>query len=202
MIIVRIIRLLRKKRKWRKMNPHNTTFIKRAQYLDQLEVGKYTYGELNVESFANIHKVKIGNYVSIARNVTFVIDAGHYTDHVSTFPFKVKLMKEKMEAISKGDIVVDDDVWIGYSSIILSGVHIGQGAVIAAGAVVSKDVPPYSIVGGIPAEVIKYRFSSEMISELLKIDYSKLTEEQIIEHIDGLYEGLTDVRQLDWMPRK
>lgn len=76
------------------------------------------------------------------------------------------LQKVKHEATSKGDIVVKDDVWIGYGSIILSGVHIGQGAVIAAGSVVSHDVPPYAIVGGVPARLIKYRFSEEMTKKL------------------------------------
>ena len=107
-----------------------------------------------------------------------------------------------LEAISKGDIIIDDDVWIGYGATILSGVHISQGAVVAACAVVTKDVPPYAIVGGVPAKVIKYRFEPEMIEELMKVDYSKLTKEQIEQHIDELYAGLKDKKQLDWMPKK
>ena len=71
----------------------------------------------------------------------------------------------------------------------MSGVHIGQGAVVAAGAVVTKNVPPYAIVGGVPAKLIKYRFSSNMIEELLKIDYSKLPEEMIKGHIDELIQN-------------
>ena len=84
----------------------------------------------------------------------------------------------------------------------MSGVHIGQGAVVAAGAVVTKDVPPYAIVGGVPAKVIKYRFEPEMIEELLKVDYSKLTKKDIEKHIDDLYTELKDPSQLDWMPKK
>ena len=84
----------------------------------------------------------------------------------------------------------------------MSGVHIDQGAVVAAGAVVTKDVPPYAIVGGVPAKVIKYRFEPEMIEELLKVDYSKLTNEDIEKHIDDLYMELKDPSQLDWMPKK
>ena len=84
----------------------------------------------------------------------------------------------------------------------MSGVHIGQGAVVAAGAVVTHDVPPYAIVGGVPAKVIKYRFGPEMIEELLKVDYSKLTEDMVREHIDELYEELKDAGQLAWMPKR
>ncbi|MGN9105593.1 DapH/DapD/GlmU-related protein [Oliverpabstia intestinalis] len=96
-------------------------------------------------------------------------------------------MNVEVESFAKGDIRVDDDVWIGYGASIMSGVHIGQGAVVAAGAVVTKDVPPYAIVGGVPAKVIKYRFEPEMIEELLKVDYSELTKEDIEKHIDDLY---------------
>ena len=111
-------------------------------------------------------------------------------------------MNEKQEGVSKGNIIVDDDVWIGFRSTILSGVHIGQGAIVAAGSVVTKDVPPYAIVGGVPAKVIKYRFSPEMITELLRVDYSQLTEELVKEHIEDLYKDLEDKGQLQWLPKK
>ena len=114
----------------------------------------------------------------------------------------VECFHEYSERFSKGNIEVDDDVWIGYGATIMSGVHIGQGAVVAAGAVVTKDVAPYAIVGGVPAKIIKYRFPETMIEELLKIDYSKLTEEAIKSHIDELYTELEDVGQLEWLPKK
>ena len=170
--------------------------------LDNVFVGKETYGNLIVDNYNNIYKLVIGNYCSIATNVMFILDADHYTNHISTFPFKVKVLGEKQEGVSKGDIIVEDDVWIGYGATILSGVHIGQGAVVAAGAVVSKDVPPYAIVGGVPAKVIKYRFEPNMIEELLKVDYSKLTKEDIEKHIDDLHAELKDPSQLDWMSKK
>jgi serine acetyltransferase len=110
------------------------------------------------------------------------------------------------EAFSKGNIVIDDDVWIGYGVTILSGVHIGQGAVVAAGAVVTKDVPPYAIVGGVPAKIIKYRFSPEIIEELMKIDYSKLEEDDIKNHIDDLYSEIKTVEDakkiVGWMQKE
>lgn len=167
-----------------------------------VSVGTGSYGELNVISFRiNAHLV-IGNFVSIAQQVTFLLDVEHTTTSISTYPFKTKILETGDEAISKGDIIVDDDVWIGYGATILSGVHIGQGAVIAAGAVVTKDVPPYAIVGGIPANVIKYRFEPALIEELLKIDYSRLDREMISQHIEELYQDLTKAEQLEWLPKK
>lgn len=87
------------------------------------------------------------------------------------------MLKKEWETQAKGNIIVNDDVWIGDSALILSGVEIGQGAVIAAGAVVTEDVPPYAVVGGVPAKVIKYRFRDDVIKELVKIDYAKVDRE-------------------------
>lgn len=166
-------------------------------------MGNGTYGGILVFNDVPTCNLIIGNYCSIAANVVFLLGHDHRVDCLSTFPYKAEVLHEqKSEAISKGDIILDDDVWIGYGATIMSGVHIGQGAVIAAGAVVTKDVPPYAIVGGVPARVIKYRFEPEQIEELLKIDYSKLTKEEIEKHIDELYVELKDKRQLDWMPKK
>ena len=170
---------------------------------ERVSVGKYTYGPINALFFDSDSLLKIGNFCSIAPSVTFIVSADHYLNHISTYPFKVKITNTtNYEAITKGDIIVEDDVWIGYGTTIMSGVHIGQGAVIAAGAVVTKNVPPYAIVGGVPAKIIKYRFSSEIIEELLKVDYSKLTEDLIGSHIDELYTELKDVRQLAWLPKR
>jgi acetyltransferase-like isoleucine patch superfamily enzyme len=201
--LLKTIKLNSFKRKWRKENSHNQTLPIAKFDTNLVSVGIGTYGELNVVSFSNDCKLKLGNYISIAQEVTFLLNVEHYTNHISAYPFKVKTLHiQKAEAFSKGDIVVDDDVWIGYGATILSGVHIGQGAIVAAGAVVTKDVPPYAIVGGVPAKVIKYRFSEEIINELLKVDYSKLTEEQIKDHIDDLYTDLNVTDQLKWLPKK
>ena len=177
------------KRAWRRQNQHNGTFPMNRFPIECVTVGNESYGELSVVTFADKTRLKIGHYVSISQEVKFMLDVEHYIDHISTFPFKVKVLKEcPYEAFSKGDIIVDDDVWIGYGSIIMSGVHIGQGAIVAAGAVVTKDVPPYAIVGGVPASVIKYRFDEEIIKELSKIDYSKLDKQTIQNNISMLYE--------------
>ena len=188
--------------KWRKLNRLNTTYAVDFFDMSLVKVGKYTYGGLRVLTYNKSNKLLVGNFCSIGPNVTFVLSADHFLNHISTFAYKVKVLNEKLEGVSKGDIIVGDDVWIGYGATILSGIHIGQGAVVAAGAVVTSNVPPYAIVGGVPAKVIKYRFKQDMIDELLKIDYGNLTKEEIEQHIDDLYEVLEDKRQLDWMPRK
>lgn len=191
------------KRKWRERNAHNGIELETACDFDAVTVGKCSYGKLNAVSFAGQNKLHIGNYVSIAQQVTFLLDVEHYIDRISTYPFQVKILQTTdYEAFGKGNIVVDDDAWIGYGATIMSGVHIGQGAVVAAGAVVTKDVPPYAIVGGVPAKVIKYRFEPEMIEELMKIDYSRLDEAMIREHVDDLYQKLENKEQLSWLPKR
>lgn len=201
--IKRYIENARVRKEWRKRNSHNTTEVVGTWDLDLVDVGKYTYGGINVLTFNKQARLHIGNFCSIAPGVSFLLSADHFLNHVSTFPYKVKVCEStQTEGISKGDICVEDDVWIGHRAIIMSGVHIGQGAVVAAGAVVTKDVPPYAIVGGIPAKVIKYRFSDEIISELCRVDYSKLTEDMITEHENEFYSELTDMGQVDWMPKK
>lgn len=189
--------------KWRFMNKHNQTNIANVFNLNAVSVGRGTYGPLYVMNFNTSERLMIGDYCSIGPKVAFMLNAEHRMDLISTYPFRVKsLHSDSFEGASKGDIIVDDDVWIGYGAIILSGVHIGQGAVIAAGAVVSSDVPPYAIVGGVPAKVIKYRFSDELIEELLEVNYSKLTREMIVKHEKELYSKLVEIKQLEWLPKK
>ncbi len=191
-------------RKWRKKNVHNKTFLTAPLFdVNCVSVGKETYGPINVEMSRHDTFLKIGNFCSIANGVTFVLSAEHNINLISTYPFKVLYTNTAdSEALSKGDIVVDDDVWIGYGVTILSGVHIGQGAVIAAGAVVTKDVEPYQIVAGVPAKPIKYRFDKELINELLKVDFSALDRETVEKNINELYLPLENKEQLDWMPKK
>lgn len=193
---------LRKKR-WKKIHPYSDTIPMNNFDFDHVELGKGTYGELNIVDFGGDSRLILKNYISIAQNVTFLLNAEHYTNHISTYPFKVKTLRTlKSESFGKGNITVDDDVWIGYGAIIMSGVHIGQGAVVAAGALVNNDVPPYAIVGGVPATVIKYRFSENIVNELVKLDYEKLKIKDISNHLDELYNSLEDKSQLEWMPKK
>ena len=127
--------------------------------IDSVEVGRGTYGGLTVQNDVKGRKLYIGSYCSIAQEVVFLLGNEHRLHTLSTFPFCAKYLGElDQDAHSRGNIIVCDDVWIGRRAMILSGVRIGQGAVVAAGAVVTKDIPPYAIVGGVPARVLKYRF--------------------------------------------
>lgn len=192
MFISERLKFRRFRKKWAKKNSHNTTTPCLIFNDELVSVGKGTYGPIYVLNFSDTHRLSIGNYCSLAPNVSFMLAADHSFSHLSSFPFKVKYCGEQYEAESKGDIVVKDDVWIGFNSVILSGVTIGQGAVIAAGSVVTKDVPPYSVVAGNPAKVIKYRFSQAVIEKLLKVDFSVLSDETIRCQISSLYEPLDE----------
>lgn len=179
--------------RWKKKNMHNYTNIIRSFDINKVNVGKMSYGPLEVYEWGSDNeKLDIGNYVSIAPGVKFLLGGNHYYNTFSTYPFKVMYLGEEREAYSNGPIVVNDDVWIGTDSIILSGVNIGKGAVIAAGSVVTKDVAPYSIVGGNPAKTIKFRFKEDIINKLMDLDIS-LVQENINNHnIDILYSKLDD----------
>ncbi len=202
-MIISRLKYRKKQKDWRKKNSHNFTTFGRIQgNPDCITVGNYTYGAINVSNMTDNSKLKIGHFCSIAGNVQFLLAADHQMNTMSTYPFKRMLLNGAPEALSKGDIIVGDDVWIGENAIILSGVNVGQGSVIAAGAVVTKDVPPYSIVGGNPASVLKYRFDESIISELVNIDYSILDYRFVENNIEKLYKKISRSSDIGWMPKK
>lgn len=196
--------------KWRYKNKDNLTNAGTVFPIDKVLIGHHTYGTLNVISYGNKdEKLKIGSYCSIAGQVRFILSGEHNYKTVSSYPFKKVIMNQEVEATAKGvETLVGDDVWIGYGATILSGVHIGQGAVIAARSVVTKDVPAYSIVCGVPAKVIKYRFKPEIIEFLTSLDYRKLSADMISKHLDELYSFPENIElnelknKLDWFPKK
>lgn len=164
---------------WRKRNPHNFTTPGGYFKMDAVEVGKGTYGKLNVvtREYQDV-KLVIGNYCSIADGVKFLLSGNHQYDIYSTYPYELLILKDKNAgiAIAKGNIIVEDDVWIGANAIVCSGVKIGQGAIVAAGAIVTKDIEPYAIVGGNPAKLIKYRFNENIRKKLVATNVEKVFE--------------------------
>lgn len=185
------------RKQWRANNQHNSTRLEiipdDISFFDHVTVGKGTYGPIKA-LYSNNPKefLKIGNYCSIGSGTTFMLGSEHPYSCISTFPFKVKILSVEHEATTKGPIELCDDVWIGENVLILSGVRIGQGAVVAAGAIVTKDVPAYAIVGGNPARIIKYRFSEKIIEVLLRVNYENLASKTIIDKIDLLYQKVTE----------
>lgn len=175
-------------KKYRKLNSHNDTMIMNYCDLSKIIIGKKTYGEINITDFSPLDtKLRIGAYCSIAPGVKFLLGGEHQINSISTFPFKVKCFGYQREAGSKGDIVLGDDVWIGTNAIICSGVRLGQGCIVAAGAVVTKDVEPYAIVGGNPAKLIKFRFDEECRNKLCNSDLVKLFDSFERSDISDIY---------------
>lgn len=177
-------------KKWRKRNSHNFCEIQFRFNMDNVHIGRNSYGMINAHIYNN-EKEQLHNWLfcSIAENVHFVFSEHDYTRFCS-FPFDEFVLKKKESNPTKGEIIVEDDVWIGMNCTILSGVTIHRGAVIGAGAVVSCDVPPYAIYAG--GRVIKYRFSKDKIDKLMKIDYSLLSDELIKKYRDDLYKCVDD----------
>lgn len=180
--------------KWRKLNPHNSTRIgKYPVGLNNLSVGPYSYGSINISTSSADPILEIGAFCSIADDVIFITENGHNLNTFSSFPFKVKVIKTcKREAVTKGGIILGDDVWIGYGAIVLDGVKIGRGGVVAAGAVVANDVEPYTIVGGVPAKPIKKRFGQKVIDRLLEVDYTNVDKSFVESHLEQLYRPLDE----------
>lgn len=181
------------KKKWREKNKHNKIELLNKCNIDNISVGKYSYGGLIVYEWGSYGEgLEIGNYVSIASGVKFILGGNHKYKNFSTYPFNTMFCngEVKNEVTSNGKIVIQDDVWIGLEAIILSGVTIGKGAVIGAGSVVSKDIPPYAIAVGNPVKIIKYRFEDEIIKNQLKYDMCNLSHSYIKKNIDLLYKEI------------
>ena len=130
--------------------------------------------------------VRIGNYSSLAGGITFYVDGNHRIDHASTFPFYELGFNEdprNKNGWGRGAPTVGNDVWIGNHAAIMSGVHIGDGAVVAAHSVVSKDVPPYALVGGNPARVLKYRFPEDIRNRFMATRWWDMPEDVVLTHL-------------------
>ena len=149
----------------------------------------------------NHDRLIIGKFCSIACGAKFLFySANHTMNSLSTYPFPLFYEEWNLDRAdvtsswdNKGDIIIGNDVWIGYEAVIMSGVTIGDGAIIGARAVVTKDVPPYTIVGGTPAKPIRKRYAEEVINQLLDIKWWDWTEKRISKNIRAIKTGCVDL---------
>ena len=153
-----------------------------------IHAGEHSYGTPEFSTY-NTCDVIIGKFVGFAENVSIDTGGEHNTKAISTFPFHhFHRFKDAVvgtrpnSALNKGNVVIGNDVWIAEGVRILTGITIGDGAVIGSRALVCTDIPPYAIAVGIPAKVIRYRFSPDVIEKLLKIKWWNWPIEKIKEH--------------------
>lgn len=179
-------------------------YIKNTVHNPQIEIGDYTYYDdpVDSENFErNIlylypfikDKLIIGKFCAIATGVQFIMNgANHKTSGFSTYPFQIfgngweRVTPKSEEFPQKGDTVVGHDVWLGYQSMVMPGVNIGHGAIIATQSLVVKDVQPYTIVGGNPARCLKQRFDQNIIDELLTIAWWDWDIEKISRNLEAI----------------
>jgi virginiamycin A acetyltransferase len=179
-------------------------FIKNTVTNPNIIIGDYTYYDdpedsENFERNVLYHfpfigdRLVMGKFCAIAKGVQFIMNgANHKLSGFSTFPFYIfgngweKAMPKPEDLPYKGDTIIGNDVWIGYKALIMPGVKIGNGAIISSQAVVTTDVPAYTIVGGNPAKVIKSRFSDEIVIELEKLAWWDWPVEKITQHLAAI----------------
>lgn len=146
-------------------------------------MGPHSYGRPHVIAFPNEPTVRIGRYCSVAPQVTIFAGGNHRVDWVSTYVFNsVPGLSQQLtdtHPASKGPVIIENDVWIGYGATVMSGVRVGDGAVVAARAVVTRDVRPYAIVAGCPAREVRRRFSDAQIAELLAIAWWNWSDSEV-----------------------
>jgi len=181
-----------------------TCFLKNLITKPQIIVGDYTYYDdpEDVHNFEknvlylfgfSTDKLIIGKFCQIATGVRFMMNgANHAMKGVSTYPFKVfgeSWNDVELDIVSKGDIVIGHDVWIGNSATIMQGVNIGHGAIIGTNALVTKDVAPYTVVGGNPAKVIRQRFDDDTVDFLVKLAWWDWPLDKIATHLNAISNG-------------
>lgn len=173
----------------------DTFFTSRNPAYAAHRIGTWTYGSPDIPRGDEGATLTVGKFCSFADEVKILTGHEHRIDWVSTYPFGVAFPGAKglpFPARTKGNVVIGHDVWVGTGALILSGVTIGNGAVIGARSVVTHDVPPYAVVGGVPAQVIKFRFDASTIEALQRVAWWDWPEPKIQEALPLLMSD--DVR--------
>ena len=154
----------------------------------RIQIGRFTYGAggIVIREWGEGASLSIGDFCSIAPNLTVFLGGNHRTDWITTFPFGESLFNDAFGYLditghpsSNGDVKIGNDVWIGYNATIMSGVTIGDGAVVAANSHVVRDVSAYEIVGGNPSQHIRYRFDEEIRHLLMQLKWWELSVEEV-----------------------
>jgi len=170
-----------------------------------VKIGEYTVGRPKIFSWRTDDVLVIGRFCMFGCGSTVILGGEHDMNRLSCYGFKSQflgLKGDNIDGISKGPVIIGNDVWVGGRTTILSGVTIGDGVIIAAGAVVTRNVPPYAIVAGVPARVIRYRFSKEQIKKLLQIAWWNWSKEKIVANIDYFYGSVSDFIRKFWKEPK
>lgn len=161
----------------------------------RIRVGEYTFFNTHI-TFALWNpedQIQIGRFCSLAKDITIFGGGEHFTSRATTYPFVLLFAENRVgslvDGMTKGATLIGNDVWIGYGATVMSGVKIGNGAVIGAKAVVAKDVPDYAIAVGNPAKVIRYRFHPQAIERLLALSWWDWELPKILVNLDLLYQN-------------
>lgn len=165
---------------------------KHVPWTERFSVGRGTYGDPQILHWGESATLKVGAFCSIAKNVTIFLGGNHRTDWITTYPFSV--FRDSAKAIgghpaTRGDVIIGSDVWIGANATILSGVHIGDGAVIGASSVVTRNVPPYGIVAGNPAKLARFRFTEDEIRRLEELGWWNWSDSKLDAAMPFLLAG-------------
>jgi acetyltransferase-like isoleucine patch superfamily enzyme len=160
-------------------------FLNKNPEYSEYSMGRFSYGHPIVLNYNSSRKVIIGNFCSIANGVTILTGGEHMIHWITTYPFNTlfKKFQHIKNNITEGDVIIGNDVWIGLNATILPGVKINDGAVVGANSVVTKDVPPYAIVAGNPAKLIRMRFDRETIDSLLRIKWWNWDIQRIMDNM-------------------
>ena len=156
---------------------------KENEFNRSVTFGRHSYGKPSIPNYTPGSKIIIGNFTSIAGNVSILLGGAHYIDYVTTFPFDILWLHKSHAKKFKTTTRIGNDVWIGHGATILGGVSIGDGAVIGAGTIVSKNVEPYSIMAGSPMKCLRKRFSDDIITALLRIKWWNWSDEKISKEL-------------------
>ena len=186
------VKLERHRYLWFAQNPANETSAVNRFRRSHVTVGEYSYGPLFVVDGSGPGRLTIGAYCSIAEGVTFVLNGDHPLDRLMTFPLRAFVLGDDEPVLTRGDINVEDDVWIGHGATVLSGVRLGRGSVVAAGSVVTRDVEDYDIVAGAPARRLRERVSKDLHPRLRDVDVRALSTAFVRENLALLETRLDD----------